>query len=198
MKKNILISIGLLFSFLIWGQTLTVPTSLTQVNVTDLTANMWEEFTNWTLSGQLIPVSSQGGNSTFTITDDWNPTNPQLNEIETVGGNTFEWPLYLAVNDSTFFTEEILGTLNGNSHAVYGRYTEPLRDWGTYFKETHLIYFYEATNPDQYIILGAKENGVFMDLSTIRDIVAGYAQCIGYRTQVAIDAISTKVHRDDW
>jgi len=176
---------------------LIVPTSITLMDSTNIAhGNMYYEFQIW--APQLNEITSEDDVSYYEITPDWNPTNGQLNEIEGAGGNTENWPLYLTVNDSTFFTEEILGTLGGDSRAVLGRWTEPLKEWGNYLPEDHEIYFYEAPTPDQYIVLAAKENGDIMTLETVRDIVSGYSQCVGYRTALVVSGISTKVHRDDW
>lgn len=194
MKKLALVLLVFGCALMVKAQVLSVPTDY----ITSTPA-IRDSFINWTIRSQLLALSTENGTSTFTITTSWNPENSDLNAMVSAGGDTEEWPLYLTVNDSTFFTEDILGSLGGNNNNILGRYTEPIKEWGNYFKNTHEIWFYTAPNPDQYVILGALESGTIMKLSEVRAIVTGYSQCVGYRTVYTVDALKpSMIEREDW
>lgn len=194
MKKIIFVIIGLVGVLVLNAQTLTVPTSY--ITSTDAVR---DSFINWTIRSELLSLDTDNGTSTYTITDSWNPTNSDLNAIENAGGNTSEWPLYLVVNDSSFFSETILGTLGGNDYNIEGKNSQPLKTWGTYFKDTHEMWYYSAPNPDQFQILAAKEDGTIMTLDKVRQIVSDYSQCTGYRTVVTIESLKPSMEdRNDW
>jgi hypothetical protein len=167
------------------------------------TAAVRDSFINWGIRSELISLgTSTNGtmNSFFEITNNWNPSNTTLNPIEVAGGNTINWPLFLTVNDSTFFTENISIYMGGDTLAIYGRYAETLRTWGDYLPQTHEIYYYANPNPDQYVILAADNNGNILPLSVVRDIVADYSpKCAGYRTNYAVNALkASMVLRSLW
>jgi len=192
--KKILIVLGILVCGLLNTQILSVPTSY----ITSTSA-VRDSFINWTIRSQIISLDTEDGTSTFTITTSWNPSNANLNALENAGGNTSNWPIYLVVNDSTFFTEEISSFLTTNDINVLGRYTEPKKTWGEYFKKYHEMWYYSAPNPDQYNILAAKENGTFMTIDEVRQIVSGYTQCTGYRTVYNVNNLkSVMVERSVW
>lgn len=199
MKKNILLSVALFISVIVGAQTLQVPTELTQRQDSSYWGgNIPYNISQWLLASWISSNGTTNGTSQFTIQDSFNPSNTELNEIESNGGNIIGWPMYLRTADSTFFTDTVPYYLTGNVDKVLGRDSLYRKSWGEYYNEGHEIY-HNSFN-DQYIILATDDLGNIFDLETIIQLRNDYANINGYLTIKGLSEInqSNLTVRSEW
>lgn len=147
----------------------------------------------WVTRAELSPIA---GTKEYVISDMWNPSNADLNQIAVNGGDTENWPLYFIVNDTNFFYEPVDPIMGDNIRALKSGLHTPLKTWGEYLKQSHEVYYRSATSPDQYWILAADVNGNRLKLSELIDIRNNYTEIVGYVTSPTVDANGDKVQRN--
>ena len=149
MKKSLIIFWILICGLTANSQILTVPTPY----ITSTSA-VRDTFINWEIRGWIIPTVSTDGtdnNTTFSITAGFAPQNTELNDINTAGGVTSNWPLYLRSIDSTVFAETIPASVGDNLYDIQGRYTSELLTWGNFLEVDHEMYW-NAFNSNYHIL----------------------------------------------
>ena len=199
MKQVKLIIVFVIVSISLCGQVLKVPTDLTQRKDSSYWGgNIPFLITQWRLASWIDNSGTLNGTSIFSIENSFAPSNTELNEIESNGGDIENWGMYLRTADSTFFSDTVPTWVGGNTKEVKGRKTIDQKTWGEYFDENHEMYY--NTFNGQYIILAADDQGNFLKLSTIIDIRNSYASVNGYLTIVGLADInpSNLIKREDW
>lgn len=175
MKKITLLLIVVLAAFTLKAQVLTLPYDYANSGA------IRDSLTHWTSGGGLIPFDDNVNSTTsYRITSDWAPENTILNDIESNGGNTTEWPLYFRVIDSTFFDEEVHDLVGSNSKTLEGRYTSNNVKWANFIQVSHEVW-YNSFN-GHFIVLAQKDDGTLMTLEEVLTIRNSYTQITGYYT----------------
>lgn len=181
------------------AQTLEVPTSDAQRQDSSYWGgNIPFNITQWQLSSWISNNGTTNGTSKFTIQNSFNPSNTDLNEIETAGGNIINWSMYIRTSDSTFFSDTVPSYIGGNVKEVKGSNTIENKTWGEYYDQDHEMY--KNTFNNQYIILATDDDGNVLDLSTIIDIRNDYSSVAGYLTIKGLADINPAnlLERADW
>lgn len=190
MKKILVLAIAIFSFFLVNAQEakITIPDAWTDASSANL-----DKLTEWVVKGELTGVP---GTKEYYISDSWNPSNSDLNAIRTDGGDTENWPLYWVVNDTMFFYQTVPTGL-GNTVSLKSSVNTPNKTWGEWLSQSHVVYFRDATNPDQYWILAADSDGNFLGLNEMITIKVQYSSYIpSYVTPATLEANQDKVQRN--
>ena len=190
MKKTVLI-LGLLIMVVsIQSQTakITIPDTWTDASQDNL-----DQLIEWVVKGELTGVP---GTKEYYISDTWAPGNADLNSIRSYGGDTENWPLYWVVNDTNLFYQSVPTSLGNTVSLKSYKYT-PNKTWGEWLKQSHIVYYREATTPDQYWILATDYDGNLLTLDEMITIRLAYSTYIpSYVTQPTVNANGDKVLRN--
>jgi hypothetical protein len=190
MKKLILLSVMVLVAFFIKAQ----DAKITITDAwTDASTDNFDQLTEWVVKGELTGIP---GTKEYYIADTWNPGNGDLNAIRTAGGDTENWALYWVVNDTNFFYQPVSDLMGENIVSVKSYKYTPNKTWGEYLRQSHLIYYRNATNPDQYWILAADIDGNLLSLDEVVTIRLEFSSYMpSYVTQPTVTANQDKVQR---
>lgn len=147
--------------------------------------------TRWVTDADLSPIR---GTKEYYISSTWNPSNAELNEIRSNGGNTSDWELYFIINDTNFFYQPVWGMPGGDTMSIKSINNMPNKSWGEYLNQSHEMYYRSATNPDQYIFKAVDVSGNnLLDLNTVVKIKKHFSSYIpSYWTLPALNANQDK------
>lgn len=190
MKKTIIFLIAAIFGIGLFAQTakITIPDAWSDAS--ELNDSL---LTRWVARAELSPIA---GTKEYYISSTWNPSNSYLNQILADGGDTENWPLYLVVNDTNFFYNEVDPIMDDNIRAIKSASYTPLKTWGEYLRQSHELYYRSATNPDQYWVLMSDVNGNILPLSDVVAIRNNYTEAVGYVTLPTLTTNQDKVQRN--
>lgn len=198
MKKLLFIACALI-TVNINAQTLEVPTSVAQRQDSSYWGgNIPFNITQWQLSSWISNEGTTNGTSKFHIENSFNPSNTDLNEIETAGGNIVNWSMYIRTTDSTFFSDTVPYYVGGNTDEVKGANTIEPKTWGEYYDQDDEMY--KNTFNGNYIIHATDDDGNVLDLSTIIKIRNDYSSVGGYLTIKGLADINQAnlLERSEW
>ena len=186
--KKILSILVLVFSVVLINAqtaTITIPDAWTDASSANL-----DQLTEWVVKGEL---TGRPGSKKYYISDTWNPSNTDLNAINTAGGNIENYQFYFNVTDTNFFYSPVSSLMDKNTIGIKSFTNAPLKVWGEYLNQSHVIYYVAAQT--KFWIAATDSEGNFLDLNTVVSIKNTESYISAYVTQAAVNANSTKVQR---